>query len=420
MSDPINYGINPVNPLQNFANTFSVFNQVRQSQLQADAQRQAAEAARQKQLAEEERKKRIAELTIKVSSPTASAQDWNEYSQLVSPESMKAAASALTSRDEAKNNAYLIGFGESFSALNAGKPEIAIGGLKSHAEALRNSGDEMAADRFDLLASVAETDPVSAKLMIGQMIPLFKGGSDLIKSTIEQQAAPSDVENVKADTELKKAQARKLLDDLESSKTPGSAPLDTDAKKIINTAVDSIISSDLLASQATNLADAFDRERPAGGWVGNAFEALKKAAGGQDKFTSLKQEYIKLRNTDVLKNLPPGVASDKDIEIALKAFPDEGANPDQISSFLRGVAKLQGYNSAVNKAKSEWVNSNGSLGPARSVFSAGGVEVKKGQNFWDAIKQIPVPNVAGGVSSSGQPKSGTTGTVKPKVVEGDF
>lgn len=138
--------------------------------------------------------------------------------------------------------------------------------------------------------------------------------------------------------------------------------------KLINDSVVKAIDADKAAVQYDNLASAYDTMRPPSGWGVNWMEAVKKAAGGQDRFTALKQEYVKLRNTEALKNLPPGVASDKDIEVAMSAFPDETSNPDLIASFMRGTAKLQRYTSAVEKAKSEWLNQNGSLGAARKIL----------------------------------------------------
>lgn len=201
---------------------------------------------------------------------------------------------------------------------------------------------------------------------------------------------------------------------LESDRPKGDG-IDESARKVINAAVESALSSDLLASQAASLADEFERAKPPSGWTGNALEWMKKATGGQDQFTKLKQEYVKLRNTDVLKNLPPGVASDKDIEIALSAFPDENANPTQITAFLRGMAKLQQYSSSVNKAKAEWVSQNGSLGPAQVPFTAGGKEVKRGMSFWDFTKAIPMPNSIGNT-----PTQATPAPVAEPIKQGGF
>ncbi len=42
----------------------------------------------------------------------------------------------------------------------------------------------------------------------------------------------------------------------------------------------------------------------------------------------------------VMESLPPGVASDKDIAIAMSGFPSATANPEYVAQYMRGMAKL--------------------------------------------------------------------------------
>ena len=106
-----------------------------------------------------------------------------------------------------------------------------------------------------------------------------------------------------------------------------------------------------------------------------------------------------MRNTAVLDMLPPGVASDKDIELALAAFPTETSSPANIAGFLRGMAKLQAYESAMNGAKAEWVQQNGNLGTASTEMQVGNRTVLKGGRFSEFIESyMPNTSVLGKVS----------------------
>lgn len=377
---------------------YGIGNAIQQQQLSQQAAQQKAEADKAKQ-------ERLGQIRDSIAKKSFTAADLVEYGELTSPEAMKEVRGAIESMDEAEQNGHLSSLSRPWAAMASENYDLAKNELNAIIEGYKSIDDQEALGFLNGVVQEIDEDPEGAFESLSMFLSAFPKGKDVVDSYISQKAAP--VDRAKTDAEIRKLNAEALKMELEANRPQGTE-IDADARKIMNTATDGAVSSLLLSDQADNLATAFDKIKPASGWTGNALELLKKATGGQDKFTSLKQEYVKLRNTDVLKNLPPGVASDKDIEIALRAFPDELANPDQISSFLKGTAKLNRYAADVNRAKAEWVNQNGSLGPARSDFTANKIPVKKGTNFLDFSATIPIPNVASG------------GESKPKVIEGDF
>lgn len=420
--DALNYNqaFGGANPMQAFNQALALGSNIqaqRAAAAQAEAQRLAAEA-------EAQRQRQFNQALLEVANdPNVTKEKYRRLSLFTPPEQAKVLKDFYTSMAEEERDVALSETGQIQSALFAGRPDVARELLKAQADAARNSGDEQGAKFGDMLIQLLDTGPDGAealKATLGMHLSYMPGGDKVLDSIIQANKAPSELliseaEGKYADArqaaELRKldAETKKLLSEAEKAKLPPGTEIDESARKIMNTAVETAISADLTANQATNLADAYAKYRPSSGWTAQAWEGAKKAAGGEDIQTRLKQEYTKLRNTDVLKNLPPGVASDKDIEIALAAFPSETANPDTIISFLRGMSKLQAYSSSINKAKAEWVNQNGSLGPARIEFIAGGEQVKKGMGFWDFTKKIPIPNVVDATSG----KSATATSAKP-------
>lgn len=383
MPAPYNYTGGFIDPTQSLMQTLQMGNMLGQMGERRDARQAAIDAAEQTRIATEQAAKEKAERDARISAAWKAAVDnpsggaFEVLSSLQPADINEEIRKNVTALDSAVVANSLRDLGKVYAAFKSNNPDIAIRYMQEKADAYGTAGDKKKQEEVNMLISTAKTGPLgeqSAEVMFGLMMAPLPGGKDaidaIVKLTEEQRAA-------------------------REAERPEGTKIDDNARKLMNTSVEAAMSSDLMASQATNLADEFERAKPPAGWTGSALEWMKKAAGGQDQFTKLKQEYIKLRNTDVLKNLPPGVASDKDIEIALSAFPDESANPAQITSFLRGTAKLQQYSATVNKAKAEWVNQNGSLGPAQVAFEAGGKEVKKGMTFWDFTKSIPVPNVIG-------------------------
>ena len=124
-----------------------------------------------------------------------------------------------------------------------------------------------------------------------------------------------------------------------------------------NAAYDAFSSSDSIVS----LADSYAQNKGdlGGGLFGSAQEAFKEFAGGEDEISSLKKQYARIKNSLVIKSLPQGPATDRDIAIFSKGFPGENADPEYIESFLRGMAKSQYITGRFNEFKAQHISDNG-------------------------------------------------------------
>lgn len=124
-----------------------------------------------------------------------------------------------------------------------------------------------------------------------------------------------------------------------------------------NAAYDAFSSSDSI----TSLADSYAQNKGelGGGLFGSAQEAFKEFAGGEDEISSLKKQYARIKNSLVIKSLPQGPATDRDIAIFSKGFPGENADPEYIESFLRGMAKSQYITGRFNEFKAQHISDKG-------------------------------------------------------------
>lgn len=117
--------------------------------------------------------------------------------------------------------------------------------------------------------------------------------------------------------------------------------------------------AELSSRQATEfniLADQVEALDLSGGFVAGTSELFKRFLGTQDDVTELRRRFNKVRLSEGLKNLPPGPATDRDVQEAFKGVPPENAPAQQIISFLRGAAKLAKYDSAYNQFKSDYIS----------------------------------------------------------------
>jgi hypothetical protein len=115
------------------------------------------------------------------------------------------------------------------------------------------------------------------------------------------------------------------------------------------------------ARTALDLANRYASLAPTGGVIGNALSSFKSIVGGQDEVSSLKTEFERLVNTGIINSLPPGVASDRDIALIKKGFPDSSWSSKEIERFLKAVAKIAAYDSEKNMFKSVYSRNNGGL-----------------------------------------------------------
>jgi hypothetical protein len=161
------------------------------------------------------------------------------------------------------------------------------------------------------------------------------------------------------------------------------------AKKDINTAA---VAAGTAKQQAVQFNSLADKLQAAGGGYGvfsSASEWVAKNTGRQDYMTELRQEFTRLRNSAAVQSLPPGPATDRDIALVLEGFPPANADSRTMASFLRGMAKLQDINSAVENARVDWLSNNrGSLARARSGFQAGEFTASPGETFVDLTARI--------------------------------
>ena len=131
-------------------------------------------------------------------------------------------------------------------------------------------------------------------------------------------------------------------------------------QKRLSVASDSAISSESNVGQYNSLADQISEADISGGLFGGSWgEAIKDITGSQDAKTELRKKYNAIRGLNVVKNLPPGSASDVDVKLALSGFPTDNATGKHIASFLRGLAKIEQASANLNNFKAEYISEHG-------------------------------------------------------------
>lgn len=141
------------------------------------------------------------------------------------------------------------------------------------------------------------------------------------------------------------------------------------------------LASELAANSAryNDLADQLDKSGIEGGLGTQIGEFLKKASGKEDFKSELRRDYFKIMGSEVVKNLPPGAASDADVALAKNGFPNEQASGAIMASFIRGVAKLNDYAQKFNEFKANYIGENGTERGLLKAWKEQGVEAMQPQ-----------------------------------------
>lgn len=311
---------------------------------------------------------------------------------------------------------------QAMNALDSNRPDVAKKLFDDQITAMENAGEDP--KDFKAIRDSIDLNPRGASGIIGLSLASYKPDefAKISQERRAQAAAPFELGKTQAESKIKQSEAQYAPEKnfLEGQKTRGeisninsqigeragrlnldkdklqsdieakfmdlgqkATTLDDSAKKIVNESTVSAIAADQAAGQFLNLADQIDKLGGGYGSFGTAAEFWANATGQQDAMSAARREYVRLRNTQAIKNLPPGAASDADVAMALEGFPKETADSKTLSSFLRGTAKLSQIEAVNSNAKSEWVNAVGHLGKPKTDIVIDGVNVPAGTTFTD-------------------------------------
>ena len=339
---------------------------------------------------------------------------------------------AWASMDATQKAATLKTTTDVYGYLNAGKADLAIQTLEAHKMAADRTGEDVSG--YDQLIQLIRDNPKGA-LGFAQLSLAAGMGPDKFDKVygglgserrdtekqpyiVAQESAKATQEGVKAQyapqviesdlatadeqrTRLRNQTANEQADlaikreaialdreklvstmqlELEKLDATG-AQLDGGTKQRRDAAVAESVTSQGLATRMNDLADQIATVAPTAGWKATLYEKGKGFFGDQDAVSGLRATYNQLVNSQAVKNLPPGPASDKDIALAKQGFPPDNAKPAYLASFLRGLAKMQEFSAQSKSNEASWISNAGGLGPLRRDTDIGGVTVPAGTTF---------------------------------------
>ncbi|MBU9358911.1 hypothetical protein KTE52_21475 [Burkholderia multivorans] len=168
---------------------------------------------------------------------------------------------------------------------------------------------------------------------------------------------------------------------------PLSGPLGESQQKYVNDAQNAALTARqtyqntvALANQLANAPDF------ASGAAGTFNDFLTKITGNKDAGQQLRGQLAQFVNSTILNQLPPGSASDKDIQLVRNGTPADNASKETWQAYLSAVGRVQQAAAVAAQMRADYLTANrGSLGPLIQPATIGGRQFPAGASLTDVL-----------------------------------
>lgn len=254
---------------------------------------------------------------------------------------------------------------------------------KSGVEAAAAKKYGMSAGAADLLKKQSDASLAQTNATVADKTALQAAQAGIAQS---QAAADSS----KATTEKTKLE----IGDIKAGVLTG------DVLKQANKEISEAGTADQVADNSARLSTLAKQTLKKGGVFASLDEAVKQKLGKEDAVTALRKQITALLNAEVLKGLPPGAASEKELEFAQSAILSPNSNPEVLVDALDRMTAVSRTAANLGRARGAWMSSNrGNLAaPAAKDFTIqgltglGSIPVKAGSTFKDVQDAIAAPS----------------------------
>lgn len=196
-------------------------------------------------------------------------------------------------------------------------------------------------------------------------------------------------------------QATRKAEELKSS----APKLSVNMEKALDSAVGDAATSRSSAASMEELATRWATEKPTAGMFGSAQSTWNKMTGSDTGLRDLRIRTSQFLNSQALKYLPPGPATDRDVELAREGVPTNMDDPSLVANWLKAQARNEKRAALYNDFRAEWISAQGNPGQAKAEVNISGIDVKKGESFASAAKRYMS-------QAEGQVTGGSSGAVQ--------
>lgn len=268
---------------------------------------------------------------------------------------------------------------EGFQQLAGNMAMFSLGPEKAFEVQDKMAGREI--DRGQLAESVRHNQASEENTRQGQNLSYQ---SAMTGHNLAAQRLSLDQQKFGFDIQQAEQKAQQLISD--------APKLSVNMEKSIEKSVNDSTASLNSANSMSALAQQFRQEKPTTGLFGSANNMFAKLTGNETALRDLRIRQNSIVNSQVLKFLPPGPATDRDVAIAREGAPSTWDDPELVANWLDANARLERRAAQFNDFKAEWMSANGNPGQSRNGGQVLGMEVKKGESLGSAAKRYMAQN----------------------------
>jgi hypothetical protein len=301
-----------------------------------------------------------------------------------------------------------IGFGgQMFSLIMNGRTDLAKELATTRGAAARNAGDQANADLMDRVVQLVDVNPNAARDLLAVSLGATDDGKRIMESVFAARGAPASerrgqAEAIEAEAKagvapiVAGAGATEALARARNTQAPG---LSEAATERVNAAFTASDAARTRAGQLTELNDkitAAVRDDTTGslGQLGRGGRRFVELFGGSTEYARILREFVRLRNAEVVRALPPGPATDRDIQLIASGFPGENGSTEEIQQFLSAASRMAAYEADYNRFRGMFMDANrGSMGRAQRSFEIDGVTIPAGADMSSAFRRVITPRI---------------------------
>lgn len=137
--------------------------------------------------------------------------------------------------------------------------------------------------------------------------------------------------------------------------------LSANDKKRYNTLLDDTTRLRTLNLETKTISRLLDKVEPSSGAPAKIGKIIKSVLGTEDTESVLRTRIESIRVAQAIGNLPPGVASDKDIELVLGGTLPSTANPQALKGWFEALERLNNIVIEENEAQLSYFDDKGSM-----------------------------------------------------------
>jgi hypothetical protein len=205
MAQPFNYSLGVPSPMEAGQKAYQTELQSLNVQAQMQAAQAQAIAAQQKAQQEALRQQQWQQVTARLASPDANANDYQMAMLLGNKEQAEAISAIFKQRAEEQNRAAISKIGPVVYALHAGKPDAAIATLEQQKQA--HSDNPAAVQEIDGQIALIKANPDAAQLQLGGTLSLVPGGDKVLDNLLKLTKERRDAQMGAVELRQKGAQA---------------------------------------------------------------------------------------------------------------------------------------------------------------------------------------------------------------------